>query len=48
MNKDNILEAMNNESYGQLLEKYDLYMMLLQGMDDIKNGNTRPLSKSFG
>ena len=47
MNKDTILEAMNNESYGHLLEENELYTLLLQGMNDIKTGNTRPFSEAL-
>jgi prevent-host-death family protein len=41
------LAVLSIEAYEQLLGKFELYTLLQEGMEDIKSGNTRPLSEAL-
>lgn len=41
------LAVMSIETYERLVGKFELYGLLTEGLDDIKNGNTRPFSKAM-
>ena len=41
------LAVMSIETYEQLVGRFELYGILQEGLDDIKNGDTRPLSEAI-
>ena len=41
------LAVMSIETYEQLIGRFELYGLLQEGLDDIKNGDTRPLSEAI-
>lgn len=41
------LAVMSIETYEKLVGKFELYGSILDGLDDIKNGNTRPFSEAM-
>ena len=41
------LAVMSIETYEQLVGRFELYGLLQEGLDDIKNGDTRPLSEAI-
>ena len=41
------LAVMSIESYEQLLGRFELYTLLEEGMDDVKNGESRPFSAAL-
>lgn len=41
------LAVMSIETYEKLVGKFELYGLILDGLDDIKNGNTRPFSEAM-
>ena len=41
------LAVLSIEAYEQLLGKFELYSLLQEGMEDIRSGNTRPLSEAL-
>ncbi|MBR4472634.1 MAG: type II toxin-antitoxin system Phd/YefM family antitoxin [Oscillospiraceae bacterium] len=41
------LAVMSIESYEQLLGRFELYTLLEEGMNDVKNGETRPFSAAL-
>ena len=41
------LAILSIEAYEQLLGRFELYSLLQEGMDDIKEGNTRPFSEAL-
>lgn len=41
------LAVLSIEAYEQLLGRFELYSLLQEGMDDIKDGNTRPFSEAI-
>ena len=41
------LAVMSIETYEKLVGKFELYGLIQYGLDDIKNGNTRPFSEAM-
>ena len=41
------LAVMSVEAYEQLVGRFELYGLLQEGLDDVKNGNTRPFSEAI-
>lgn len=41
------LAVMSIEAYEQLVGRFELYGLLQDGLDDVKNGNTRPFSEAI-
>ena len=41
------LAVMSIETYERLVGKFELYGLIVDGLDDIKNGNTRPFSEAM-
>lgn len=41
------LAVMSIETYEQLVGRFELYGLLQEGLNDIKNGDTRPLSEAI-
>lgn len=41
------LAVMSIEAYEQLVGRFELYSLLKDGLDDVKNENTRPLSEAI-
>lgn len=41
------LAVMSIEAYEQLVGRFELYGLLKDGLDDVKNENTRPLSEAI-
>lgn len=41
------LAVMSIETYEKLVGKFELYGLIQDGLDDIKNGNTRPFSEAM-
>ena len=41
------LAVMSIETYERLVGKFELYRLIDEGMDDIKNGNTRPFADAI-
>ena len=41
------LAVLSIEAYEQLLGRFELYSSLLEGMEDIQSGSTRPLSEAI-
>ena len=41
------LAVMSIETYEQLIGRFELYGLLQEGLDDIKNGDTRSLSEAI-
>lgn len=41
------LAVMSIETYEQLLGRFELYGLLQEGIDNIRSGNTRPLSEAI-
>lgn len=41
------LAVMSIEAYEQLTAKFELYSFLKDGIDDVRNGNTRPFSDAM-
>lgn len=42
------LAVMSIEAYEQLTGRFELYGLIQEGLDDIAEGNTRPLSEAIG
>ncbi len=41
------LAVMSIEAYEKLVGRFELYSLIMDGIDDIKNGNTRPFSDAM-
>lgn len=41
------LAVMSIEAYEQLVGRFELYGLLQDGLDDVKNGNMRPFSEAI-
>ena len=41
------LAVMSIETYERLVGKFELYGLIKDGLDDVKNGNTRPLKEAM-
>ena len=41
------LAVLSIEAYEKLLGRFELYGLLQEGMDDIRDGNTRPFSEAL-
>ena len=41
------LAVMSIETYEQIVGKFELYGLISDGLEDIKNGNTRPVSEAL-
>ena len=41
------LAVMSIETYERLVGKFELHGLIKEGLDDIKNGNTRPFSEAM-
>ena len=41
------LAVMSIETYERLVGKFELYGLIMDGIDDIKTGNTRPFSEAM-
>ncbi|MBP3901211.1 MAG: type II toxin-antitoxin system Phd/YefM family antitoxin [Blautia sp.] len=41
------LAVMSIETYERLVGKFELYGLILDGLDDVKSGNTRPFSEAM-
>lgn len=41
------LAVMSIETYEKLIGQFELYGLIQEGLDDIKNGNTRPFSEAI-
>ena len=41
------LAVMSIETYEQIVGKFELYVLISDGLEDIKNGNTRPVSEAL-
>ena len=41
------LAVMSIETYERLVGKFELYGLLQKGLDDVRNGNTRPFSEAI-
>ncbi|MCM1542388.1 MAG: type II toxin-antitoxin system Phd/YefM family antitoxin [Blautia sp.] len=41
------LAVMSIETYEQLVGRFELYGLIQEGLDDVKNGNTRPFSEAI-
>ena len=41
------LAVMSIETYERLVGKFELYGLIMDGIDDIKSGNTRPFSEAM-
>lgn len=41
------LAVMSIEAYEQLVGRFELYGLIQEGLDDIRNGNTRPFSEAI-
>ena len=41
------LAVMSIETYERLTGKFELYGLIKDGLDDVKNGNTRPLKEAM-
>ena len=42
------LAVMSIEAYEELMGRFELYSLLQEGLDDVAEGNTRPLSDAIG
>ena len=42
------LAVMSIEAYEELMGRFELYGLLQEGLDDVAEGNTRPLSDAIG
>ena len=42
------LAVMSIEAYEELMGRFELYGLLQEGLDDVTEGNTRPLSDAIG
>lgn len=41
------LAVMSIETYEQIVGKFELYGLISDGLEDIKNGNTRPVTETL-
>ena len=41
------LAVMSIETYEQIVGKFELYGLISDGLEDIKNGNTRPVTEAL-
>lgn len=41
------LAVMSIETYERLVGKFELYGLVMDGLDDVKNGNTRPFAEAM-
>lgn len=41
------LAVMSIETYERLVGKFELYGLIMDGLDDVKSGNTRPFSEAM-
>lgn len=41
------LAVMSIETYERLAGKFELYGLIMEGLDDVKSGNTRPFSEAM-
>lgn len=41
------LAVMSIEEYERLVGRFELYGLIQEGLDDVKSGNTRPLSEAM-
>lgn len=41
------LAVMSIETYEQLVARFELYGLVQEGLDDVKNGHTRPFSEAM-
>lgn len=41
------LAVMSIEEYERLVGRFELYGLMQEGLDDVKSGNTRPLSEAM-
>lgn len=41
------LAVMSIEAYEELTSRFELYGLIKEGLDDVANGNTRPLSEAI-
>ena len=41
------LAVMSIETYEQIMGKFELYGLISDGLEDIKNGNTRPVTEAL-